>query len=288
MRKHFVSGRGSRMKSCIFLDIDGTLLDHDIGIQESSRTAIAQAQANGHKVCLATGRPKPEVDDEIQSIPFDGCIYSCGAMVESKDTQLFNQPLSKEMVTRMISLLQKYTIGFNLEGSRTSFLDSIGYSFFHSLFQKNMQDNSELAHQYMAAIRMHSLDDLKEEDTLQIMKIATFITEDSRLREFDRQLPPQLKHIHHGNRDSCMNGEIYDRSITKATGIDCLLSHFHIPLEAAVAIGDSLNDAEMLSHCHIGAAMGNACEELKQISDMITTSSKEDGIYNCLKSLKLI
>ena len=60
------------MKACIFLDIDGTLLDHEIGIQESSRIAIAQAQANGHRVCLATGRPKPEVDDEIQAIPFDG------------------------------------------------------------------------------------------------------------------------------------------------------------------------------------------------------------------------
>ena len=57
------------MNACIFLDIDGTLLDHEIGIQESSRIAIAQAQANGHRVCLATGRPKPEVDDEIQAIP---------------------------------------------------------------------------------------------------------------------------------------------------------------------------------------------------------------------------
>lgn len=37
------------MKACIFLDIDGTLLDHEIGIQESSRIAIAQAQANGHQ-----------------------------------------------------------------------------------------------------------------------------------------------------------------------------------------------------------------------------------------------
>ena len=77
------------MKACIFLDIDGTLLDHEIGIQESSRIAIAQAQANGHRVCLATGRPKPEVDDEIQAIPFDGCIYSCGAMVESHGKVLF-------------------------------------------------------------------------------------------------------------------------------------------------------------------------------------------------------
>ena len=107
------------MKACIFLDIDGTLLDHEIGIQESSRIAIAQAQANGHRVCLATGRPKPEVDDEIQAIPFDGCIYSCGAMVESHGKVLFYKPFSQELVLHMMHLLQAHAIGFNLEGSRT-------------------------------------------------------------------------------------------------------------------------------------------------------------------------
>lgn len=30
------------MKACIFLDIDGTLLDHEIGIQESSRIKRTQ------------------------------------------------------------------------------------------------------------------------------------------------------------------------------------------------------------------------------------------------------
>ena len=95
------------MNACIFLDIDGTLLDHEIGIQESSKAAIAQAQANGHRVCLATGRPKPEVEDEILSIPFDGCIYSCGAMVESNGNVLFYEPFPQELVKHMIQNMIK-------------------------------------------------------------------------------------------------------------------------------------------------------------------------------------
>lgn len=278
------------MKTCIFLDIDGTLLDHEIGIQESSRTAIAQAQANGHRVCLATGRPKTEMDEEILAIPFDGYIYSCGAMVESRDRVLFYQPLEKEIVKELIPLLQRYAIGFNLEGSRASFLDSVGYSFFHSMLQrgKGMENNSELVRQYMASIRMHKLDEFREKDMQQIMKIATFITKDSQLQEFDRHLPPHLKHLHHLENDRCTNGEIYDRALTKATGIDCLLNHFQMPVSNTVAIGDSLNDAEMIMHCHTGVAMANACDALKEVSDMVTTSSKKHGIYHCLKTLNLI
>ncbi|MFQ7538894.1 MAG: HAD hydrolase family protein [Clostridium sp.] len=115
------------------LDIDGTLLDHEIGIQESSRTAIAQAQANGHRVCLATGRPKTEMDEEILSIPFDGYIYSCGAMVESRDRVLFYQPLEKEIVKEPIPLLQRYAIGFNLKAAEhPSLIPSAIPSSFHA------------------------------------------------------------------------------------------------------------------------------------------------------------
>ena len=58
--------------------------------------------------------------------------------------------------------------------------------------------------------------------------------------------------------------------------------------EDVVVFGDDYNDLIMFKPEWTSIAMGNACEELKLISDMITTTSKEDGIYNCMKKLKLI
>lgn len=52
------------MKKIIFLDIDGTLRDFDGTIPESAVKAIHEAQKNGHKVCLSTGRPYPRIKKE--------------------------------------------------------------------------------------------------------------------------------------------------------------------------------------------------------------------------------
>lgn len=277
------------MTSCIFLDIDGTLLDHDIGIQESTKKAIYLAKEHGHKVCIATGRPKPEVDDEVRSLPFDAFIYSCGCLVETPSSTLFYEPLSTQDVDFLIDLLQRYQVGFNLEGVHTSYLDKRGYAFFQDIFERTYEKNSELARQFMSGIRMLPLSQLKEEDKKQIVKLATFAPDMSSCQRVQEQLPAHLNFLIHGKEnDSLINGEILPYHISKATGIDQLCNYFHIPLEHCIAIGDSLNDLEMISHCGTGVAMDNAVEELKQASDFITASSKEDGIYHAFQTLNLI
>ena len=62
------------MKKIIFLDIDGTLRDFDGTIHE--------AQKNGHKVCLSTGRPYPRIEKRVLDIGFDGIVASSGSYAE--------------------------------------------------------------------------------------------------------------------------------------------------------------------------------------------------------------
>ena len=44
----------------------------------------------------------------------------------------------------------------------------------------------------------------------------------------------------------------------------------------------------MLSFAGIGVAMGNACEELKQVADYVTLSVDDDGVSHALKKFGLI
>ena len=44
----------------------------------------------------------------------------------------------------------------------------------------------------------------------------------------------------------------------------------------------------MIEYAEIGVAMGNACDELKKIADIVTTSVVEDGIKEVFEKLKII
>jgi len=60
----------------LFLDIDGTLLTPDDTIEESTKAAISQVQANGMEVFLATGRPLHEIDDLAKELNIHSFIMS--------------------------------------------------------------------------------------------------------------------------------------------------------------------------------------------------------------------
>ena len=46
----------------VFIDIDGTLADENHVVPESAKIACKQAQANGHKLFICTGRSVPKIE----------------------------------------------------------------------------------------------------------------------------------------------------------------------------------------------------------------------------------
>ncbi len=74
----------------------------------------------------------------------------------------------------------------------------------------------------------------------------------------------------------------------KDQGMDAILAHFGIPLEATMAFGDGENDLPMLRHAHIGVAMGNAGSYVKSHADYVTGTVDEDGILAALEHFGLL
>ena len=64
----------------------------------------------------------------------------------------------------------------------------------------------------------------------------------------------------------------------KAVGIKKMMTYLSAPLEDLVVFGDGHNDLTMFQLAPTCIAMGNACDELKNIATYITSRSDEDGI----------
>ena len=66
--------------------------------------------------------------------------------------------------------------------------------------------------------------------------------------------------------------EILPQNVSKLRGLQLLGEHLNINLSEMVAIGDSVEDLEVIENVGLGVAMGNAPVELKQAADWITRS----------------
>ena len=55
-------------------------------------------------------------------------------------------------------------------------------------------------------------------------------------------------------------------------------------MENVMGIGDGNNDREMLESVGVSVAMGNACKELLEIADHVTTDCDHDGVAEGIKT----
>lgn len=77
--------------------------------------------------------------------------------------------------------------------------------------------------------------------------------------------------------------EVVPMGIDKGASLDFLLSRLGMTRENLVACGDGRNDVTMIQFAGMGVAMGNACDEVKNAADYITSSCDEEGVLKAIK-----
>ena len=83
------------------------------------------------------------------------------------------------------------------------------------------------------------------------------------------------------------NIEINDKNAEKGYALKKLSEILKIDIKNTMSFGDGLNDISMIKNAGIGIAMGNACQELKDVSDYVTLSCEESGVSEGIKKFCL-
>jgi len=277
----------------VFIDVDGTILEHGSRIAPGTPDAIRAARAAGHLVYLATGRSASDIHPRVAEIGFDGAVTNSGALVTSGGEVVIDRPLSREHADRMIGALKARGIRYFLQTR-----DGVYAS----------DDMAELMREYAAAIdaREAAGEEVRPEDSLVGLAQRTFPSVDE--ADLDRIDKAVFVSDHPEGMDELIadlgdqflivpgsmplpggsNGEINEADTTKGSAIELLLERLGIDAADAVAIGDSWNDIEMFQVCGVAVAMGNAHPELKDLADFVTTDVLDDGIANAFRRLGLI
>lgn len=271
-------------KKAIFLDIDGTIVDYDGNIPPSAISAIQQARKNGHKVILTTGRSKAEIYDHLWDIGVDGLIGGNGSYVEYQGTVIQHQVIPVESVKKAITWMKKYHIGYYLECNSGLYGSS-------NLPYEAAKIIGEPTEENMDKIRsifplMIYSDDIIPDDVNKIsFVLPSAISLDEIKEQFDDKFLVGSWSLTGKSHEF---GEFGQKGINKGTAVRKLLDHLQLDLKYTVAFGDGLNDMELITLCHVGVAMGNAEERLKEVADFVTKPVNEDGLYHGFSHFGLI
>ena len=279
-------------KKVVFLDIDGTLcLDDAITVPQSAINACIQARKNGHKLYLCTGRSKPEIFPHILEIGFDGVIGAGGGFCEHDGEMVFHKHVSKDQLKHAVDFFHTHTIAYYLEsnGGLYGAVDCV--STLKKLIYGDLDEEAlECAYQKEPHAFIRALKDGNVvKYPKEVNKICFLGNDKIPFEIIEKEFKDEFEVIHCTVPIFGKNsGELAIAGVNKANAIETLLEHLNVERKNTIAIGDGLNDLEMVTYCNVGIAMGNAKQCLKDVAVDITARHDEDGIYKAFQKYGLI
>lgn len=265
-------------QAVVFFDIDNTLWDSERRIPDSAKQALKDLRANGHKAFINTGRARSFVQDPLLlALPLDGLVCGCGTHIEIGNPEQETKPVYEkllpfELVKRVIRILNEQHMPVIFEGAEYHWMNPD--DFMHDRYIERVW--KELGE------RARYPEDITEGD--RINKFSAVVTPEADMNAVHAALDSDFEFLFHNERIF----EAIPAGSGKAHGIRKLCELTGIPHDRTYAIGDSVNDLDMLSGVKHGICMGNGTEEAKAVSEYVTTDIHDNGIKNALLHYGLI
>lgn len=253
-------------KYIIFLDIDGTLSDISDGtVSPENADAIKRVRKLGHYVFINTGRSYAWIPRSIlEGAELDGTVSGMGTQILFRGSVIQQAEIEKDILKKIIRFFLQTDIPVMFGGTDNIYSTRKSEKFPDVNFLPITSEND--------------FETKYKDDKIQKMEI------------FLPDIPQEAKNI----LDGCLNVYYHDwyieanpKGFSKTTAMEYLSEYLNIPNSRCIAMGDSVNDLDMLTHAGISVAMGNAIDEVKSIADFVSTACRENGVCHALKKLIL-
>ncbi len=261
------------MKPVFFIDYDNTIFSHETWtVPESAMEAMIQLQKDGCKMVLASGRAfrSDSLPEAFGGRLVPDCLVSSnGAIIEIEGELVHEKYFDPDLQTRILdyAVEKNYCLmsGFNgkwITSSLSRFLERATENQ-KSLMPESGEAFLELYHRQLPSL---FLSDTKE-------AIADI-----------QEHFPEVKLLYMG--DNLGGADIIPKENGKVVGAKRILDHYGLTFRDAVAIGDSMNDVELIEAAGFGVAMGNAMPNVQARADYVTADVDHDGLAEAVEEAR--
>lgn len=262
------------------LNIDGTLLQKNGKIPKGTREAIDFVKRKGVYVTLFTSRNFQSAHKIAKSLKLDSILvtHSGSFISASLDKPFIQKRLSEEKTFNMVQVLEHFECNIRISHERFSIGNRERNT--SNLIARTVLSSTDPL--FYPVQFVDSLGDTLRDQPVAAPKIDVVFTSRG---EKERALKTLRKAFEDAEYIECDGGkvEILPPHVSKLRGLQLLGEHLGIELNEMVAIGDSLEDLDVIESVGLGVAMGDAPVELKKAADWITRSNSENGVEYMIK-----
>lgn len=257
------------MKPIFFFDYDNTTFSHwSWSIPDGVLEAMGQLQADGCKVILASGRALRAslMPAELAGhITPDGFNSSNGAYVEAEGKLLWENYLEPDLQKRLVAyaIKKNYVLMSGYEGN---------------WYSTNLERFYENATEKQRGLNVQGPEAFQK---IWDKPLPSFFIADTDENVADMQEHfPETRLLSMGHN---MGADVIPRENGKVSGAKRILDYYHADWSDAVAVGDSMNDIDLIRQAGFGIAMGNAMEEVRRAADFVTSHIDEGGMVKAIQ-----
>lgn len=261
-------------------DLDGTIINENNFINQSNFEAIDMMNSHNIDFAICTGKSY-----SVSKALCDKCkatygIFSNGSQIYNlkTGTPIYKNVIDSESIINCFKIAKKYGLHVHaysdnlLVTEKLQFLDLRNFKLqklpgFKFIVVSNVLDyiqkNDLPIYQFVISSNS-SLENVRDEisnlSNVSVLKISKF-------GEYkDRILNKEYEYL-----------SIMPFNTSKSSALDILGKYLSVNQEEIMAIGDNLNDLDMVKNSGIGVAVANAYSELKDVAKYITKNNVSEG-----------
>jgi Cof subfamily protein (haloacid dehalogenase superfamily) len=261
----------------VFLDVDGTLVDHDQQISPAVAEAVGLARARGHLLFLCTGRSPVEIPTIVTDLGFDGVISAGGGFIEHGGELVARSTMPAQAVDELSQLFGALGVEYAMQAYEGVYPSEGLLERLTPIFARI---GIHLDHEEGEGARMAREFTYRGPAPRDAIAKVSFFGEHETTYARVRDAVGYRFHVITGTIPYLgeAGGEVTLAGINKGSAVVRLVERLGMSMADTVAIGDSVNDLEMFDVVALGIAMGNADAAVKARADEITSSVHEDGV----------
>lgn len=284
----------------IVSDLDGTLLNDDKIITQETADALIEAQKQGYKVVIATGRGATTIQKYAKQIQLDK--YG-GYMVGFNGQHVYDfssstlhetHEMEPEIVQKAIHFAKKNHLQVVMENKE-------GYYIYTpwTLFPLAMVISLAIRLRKRVGNKPYHL--FTKHSVPSHMKLVNIKSSDTNIGSMPKMGFSQLPFHITKKRPLIMKEfsplvevtqvasfwfDLVPKGANKSEGLEWVSEQLQIPLDQFIAFGDAENDVVMLKRVGVGVAMNNAMAHVKSSVDVVSEfTNNESGVGRMVDQL---